>query len=351
MAKEKRRQTKPPRDKRREPVAPPEDDADELEEEGGESHMRPDDFELELASAEMEAGGAGGRLYVTKLEPREEAGACDSYLASEFTLERLRADYGAGKYLLLLRDSLGTIRRRGKIQLARQAVKPSTAAVDVDRVRGQAIEDYQRQTAPLLELNKTVIAALAGRPASPAFDPLQLLGIIKDLRELVTPPRERSGELDAVMKGVKLANELRGTGGAEGAGIADVMTEWLRTWRVTRGLESESQPAAARELPPPAGPVNEEEAVSNFVQQLLVKQIGVFLKGAEKETDPGVYAQLLLDQVPEQFWPLIAERLNQPDWFEQIFKIDPRIGPQRPWFTGLREQFLAAISPEQPPSS
>lgn len=332
------------------PPAVPLDDDDDNEYAPPEAVDELEDMDLERAARELGAGDASGRVWVTKLEPKDKAGECCSYPVSEYSIERLRDDWGDGKYLIVIRRASGAIYTKGTVQLAPRAVRPVAQTVDVDAIKRQ-VRDEQ---APTIDLLKSIAMTALGRPAAPATDPLQLLEVLERVQKLAAP-RERGGELDAIMKGIKLATDLRGSGGAEGAGLGDVAVEFLRSWRTAQ--ENPQATAAPPAPPAPANhtalaatPATDEARMQLFVTELIGKQVGIFLKGAEEGTDPGVYAQLLLDQVPEQFFPLVVEQLSRPDWFEQLFKLDPRVQPHREWLAKLREQFIAAISPAAPPS-
>lgn len=311
------------------------DDDDELELEDV------DEFDLAAAAAELEDGGGGGSIRVIKLEPKEEAGACDPYpLSAGPTLtEQLRADWGDGKYAITVRRANGEIYKRGIKQLAKRMTKP-TPALDVVQIKRETREELQAQMAPMLLMMQTAFNALIGRPAPAAADPLALIEAVAKVQKLTD---RTDGGHKQFLEGIQFAKEVAGTGG--NAGFADVAVKFLD--KLQFDPTPAKAPASSSPGAPPAAPASREQFMQ-MVQRALAQRIPILLRGAAQGTEASVYAQLVLDQLDDQYLGIVAEQLKRADWWEQLLAISPAVGTYREWFTALRDEVLREI--ETPPA-
>lgn len=309
-----------------------EEDDEELELEDGD-----DDVTLQLAVDELQGGGDGGSIRVKKLEPKDEAGDCESYPVSVWpTLtEQLRADWGDGKYAITLRRANGQIAGRGIRQLARRAAKASPT-LDVLQVKRETREELQAQMAPMLSMMQSAFNALIGRPASAAADPIDSFVKLHKLTD------RGDGGHKSFLEGIQFAKELVGQGG--NAGVADVAIKFLDK------LTFEPTPAAssATSSSSSAPATRSREEVMQIVKRAIAQRIPILLRGAIQGTEASVYAQLVLDQLPDQYLAIVAEQLKRTDWWEELVAIAPDVGPHRAWFATLRDEVLREI--EAPPA-
>lgn len=86
-----------------------------------------------------------------------------------------------------------------------------------------------------------------------------------------------------------------------------------------------------------------------MIQRALAQQLPVLLRGAQGDSDPGVYAQLILDQVPELYLRPMIEYLKKPDWFDLLARADGRVVPFKQWFQALGSEIVQATSPKETP--
>ena len=66
---------------------------------------------------------------------------------------------------------------------------------------------------------------------------------------------------------------------------------------------------------------------------------------AEKDRDPGIYAEVLIDELPDNFGsylPLaeVLNYLNHPQWFETIIGIEPKLQNHREWCDECRHAVI-----------
>lgn len=78
-----------------------------------------------------------------------------------------------------------------------------------------------------------------------------------------------------------------------------------------------------------------------FAQKMMLKNgIGQLMRAAAKNSPREVYADLVLDQLPEN---VVKEFITAPDAFEKLIKLEPRAAQFRPWFMDLAEHVKAAL--------
>lgn len=74
------------------------------------------------------------------------------------------------------------------------------------------------------------------------------------------------------------------------------------------------------------------------IRSMLQKQqLGFLIKQAESGKDPGLYAELLLDQIGA---PAVLDFCGQDDCYDKLLAIEPAIANFRPWFEALRAAIL-----------
>jgi hypothetical protein len=90
----------------------------------------------------------------------------------------------------------------------------------------------------------------------------------------------------------------------------------------------------AQSLPPGGSDVPD-------LMQLLASQLPQLVGRAANDSDPELYANLIIDNIPPEIdlSPLVAF-LERPDWFGELQRIEPHIGPYRGWFDSLRAALL-----------
>ena len=78
-----------------------------------------------------------------------------------------------------------------------------------------------------------------------------------------------------------------------------------------------------------------------FAQKMMLKNgIGQLMRAAAKNSPREVYADLVLDQLPEN---TVKEFITAPDAFEKLIRLEPRAAHYRAWFLDLAEHVKAAL--------
>lgn len=87
-------------------------------------------------------------------------------------------------------------------------------------------------------------------------------------------------------------------------------------------------------------PVNEKEREKRHMSMRLNQGVKQLLKGAVKKSDPALYAELVLDQLPEN---IVRQWLNDSDGLAKISNANPQINDHLPWFIELMEHLKAQL--------
>jgi len=109
-----------------------------------------------------------------------------------------------------------------------------------------------------------------------------------------------------------------------------------------------TRPAAVPVQNPPSAPVqqslNQPKAEDDMIGLLIRQALPVLINGATKNADPALYADMILDQVPETAYPKLAQWLGSPNCLEDLCKIEPGIRFQQEWWASLRETLAGALN-------
>lgn len=107
--------------------------------------------------------------------------------------------------------------------------------------------------------------------------------------------------------------------------------------------------------PPSSQPIqSQQSSIGNPVAQpqeddmikLLVKQyLPVFVNAARSGGDVGIYADMVLEQVPKNLYPKLESWLNG-NWFEDLKSFDKNIEYQAGWWNQLRVYILEGTGPD-----
>jgi len=82
---------------------------------------------------------------------------------------------------------------------------------------------------------------------------------------------------------------------------------------------------------------------------MLKAYLPMFVSAASKGSDPVLYADMVLDQVPENQYTKLKAWLDRADCLEDLVKIEPVIRAQQAWWTELRAALIQALIQELTP--
>lgn len=89
----------------------------------------------------------------------------------------------------------------------------------------------------------------------------------------------------------------------------------------------------------PEGDVNVLQMVK--MAPWLKSQVTDLLTRAARGSNPSLYAEVVLDSIPENInGDVLLEFLKRPDWFQTLAQFDSRVAQYQGWFTQLREDII-----------
>jgi hypothetical protein len=82
--------------------------------------------------------------------------------------------------------------------------------------------------------------------------------------------------------------------------------------------------------------------------KLLIRQyLPVFINAARQNGNPDIYADMILEQIPQTMYPKLQQWLSTPVWFEDVKSHDPIvIEAQAGWRNLLRGSLLEGMKPD-----
>lgn len=248
-------------------------------------------------------------------------------------LSHLQQKYGGGDYRILL-YAKGKL-RANKLETIATEKNIAETPHNMDGVAGilrSVMDTMEKQNRQIMELmsqrqnpqqmetdflNKMLMyKQLFDRGDSGAGNGLSMvrdtLGFIKDMGVTIggVAPERETGFLDVLDKATPL--------------LAAAMT---------RGNNPEPQ---YKQNPAPRNP--------QMIQQMMIKAgVKQLLTAARKGSDPAIYAEMLLDQVPEE---TVKQFITAPDSFAKLCQIAPECAQFQTWFAELAEHVKALLGME-----
>lgn len=322
-----------------------------------------------IASLMAELGGVeGSRCTVYRLranQPQVYVFACAPH---EFSLDNLRDKYNGGEFrIFVTRPGHTGVWRNLRVcveERAPGAVPPASDAVVSVMREGFALQ-------------AKAMDAMAQRLAAPSGEPVSMATILRELPALITaaaaaltalrppvvaaPPASGMNDgraIDLLLKGVDLARELPARGGGDDDNsLMGMLRELMRSPMLGQAMAATmaQQPRLAAPPTPPVQqmrPQQPQQPQPQPVQQppapepatpgetqvsMLTYYLGVLVAKARDGADPTLYAELVMDNLPDESLRVLLAR--QPDTVTALAGDHPGVGEHRAWF----EQLVATI--------
>lgn len=110
-----------------------------------------------------------------------------------------------------------------------------------------------------------------------------------------------------------------------------------------------TRPAVAPSGPPPfvhahVEQPNTTKPTEDDMMKVLIRQyLPVFVNAARSNGNPDVYADMILDQIPEIMYPKLANWLLSDTWFQDIVAIEKNVEFQAGWWNLLRASIVQGV--------
>lgn len=363
-----------PRLARRAQLPPADDPADDLPPEPPMIDDESPEDDLARALAEIGASG-GGRVKAERVNPERKAlEYVDDFDAATFSLKELQRMYGGGEYRLTVRDSHGRYVRSGRVVIA-QPLQPREAHDPLQKVT-EAIAEQSKQLQTFIAAFMLQQRATPAPAASADEVRRQIIQDLQMMRELLGAPGaglEVSKVLEVLQLGIEMGRKAEGGGDdwvALAARALDSLGEPLRNLlaqiaaarangaaaspappgapAARPGLELPAAPAVPPAAPAPASGVQQPKgngAMFGFdvLGGFKPKAIEFLIGKARAGADPTLYADVILDNVPDMALPLL-EQLVRGDVVENLAQFDPRVKDFAEWFRALGEAVASGLA-------
>src|SRR3990172_7388675 len=186
------------------------------------------DEDLTLALAEI--GDSEGRVQCKRTAPNDKVGMAGTYAPAEFSIERLRDEWGGGTYELYFRLPNGTLKTKRVVQILDRVAPiapPDRTAEIIAALKGKdgdsaslLVPIFGMMQAQQENTTKMMVAMIGaqGNKAQAGMGPAELVALLGAIESLKGKSADKSGgSLDELVKVLKIAKELGSDG--EGDGI------------------------------------------------------------------------------------------------------------------------------------
>lgn len=256
-------------------------------------------------------------------------------------LEKIRADFGSGKYWA--RGRVGTRwRGRRKINIApsRNAAPPAAAAA-----AAAAAPAFSSETKLIMDMmskneerNMRLLEALIGKQSAAPAQGMTFGDSIKLAEMMRGDRREPIVELTKYLELTKtLVGDREGGGGSGERNMWDALIAVMETMAPAlvaaqhqAGAPVGGAPGAPRASAPALAAPGAAPAAGQA--QGIAAMLGTLIHAAELDSDPGSYAVMISDQVGEEG---LKRLLSLPDPVALMSKIDARVAQHAAWMTEL----------------
>lgn len=305
---------------------------------------------------------------IVKNQPPSYVFECDP---TSFSLDDLRDKYNGGEFRLyvmkdgrLFKNMRVVVEPKQVFHGQEPAAPPTSALSDLVSVMR---EGFAAQNAALRD-------ALAVRPPS-MFAGMDLPAVITAAAAAITalrpppvpvaPPQPDNSEkaLDMFMRGIEIASTMN-SGGSDG--IGGMLRDVLRSPIVASAVQAAMQPGAQAPRPAqpqllgpqqaaPQQPTQPADQVSHAKPadipqeaqtKMLAYYLGFLVGKARLGADASLYAELVLDNVPDaQLTPMLARGDGLIDY---LIEVHPPVAEHREWFATLMREINELLEPEAP---
>lgn len=317
------------------------------------------DVALMNALAEIGASEIETKVAVYRATPEKgmKGGAfLFSCSPAEFSLEYLRDSYGGGTYRIHIRQGARLVGNR--IVTIEEPRKPSLAMMPPQ--------------SPSLDLGKMIDAMQAGfnglgqmilnANKAPAVDPDAMRrGMMQDMltmKELFSGNKADNGEgaIAMLLKGMEIARDITPRGDGE-TGTADILMEAMKTFgkpiaeaAMAARAQQPSAPVQLPVMPAQQGqiatqpqlqpqPQPQEDEMSLMLRYYAAQ----LLDQAANDRDPYVYANLLVDNLPDD---KINELMALPDLKEFLYSLNAGLKNHSAWVDEFINYVKELLTPE-----
>lgn len=296
---------------------------------------------------------------VVKNQPQSYVFECDP---ASFSLDDLRDKYNGGEFRLYVSKDGRLFKNMRVVVEPKQMphVDHMPNATGMADVLAVMRDGFAAQAAAL----RDALAAAQARPVSSPFSGMDIPAIITAISGAVAalrPPTpatpDTSKAIDMFMQGLQLARELRDDAAPADNSIGGMLRDVLKSPIVAAAVQTAVQPQVPPQparLPNPAAATPQPAPVSHAKpaapqptpqpeNQVLSYYLGFLVGKAKIGSDPSLYAELVLDNIPdEQLTPMLQ---RGDALIDDLVAIHAPVAEHREWFFKLLAEINALLEP------
>jgi hypothetical protein len=303
-------------------------------------------------------------------------GYCGALTTAELTLDRIATEWGIGKYKVRGTRSNGQFAGQSTITIAEAPKGLETKPAPVTGAAPTTMQDYillmeakdaQRSTnmkewaAILAPIVAPLISNFVGNKGPTLQD---LTATLVNMKQLNGGSESQLSKIEELAKLVEVVQGIGGDGG-KGSSWADIVRDGIKTVgdvlpALATRIPGFMPPPAAPALTPPApvvvshnsppAPGPRPQAAPKpsgdpMLQLLgwLKEQCAGLAHQASLNKDPNLYADVVLDNLPDVDPTMLRNMLGAPDWWATLCQFSPNVQPYPQWFAECREALLKGL--------
>lgn len=335
--------------------------------------VRPDDEpdDVALSNVIADLGGAiDAKVNVYRLEGPKGSSFVGSFDPASFSIEEIQASYGPGEYKVHVRKD-GRLVANRIVRVAApkhsQFAATSAPAQEIGRI-AEAMQTGFQSMAQMIAQSMQTLAQTIAQSQNNQKTTEQMLREMALMKEILGGSQPQRDPFELFQKGIEFAKDLIPREGE--VSPSEIVLEALKTFgkpiaeAVTAKnplAEMQAQMAglanpAPQILPqipvqtsaPESAPASAEPQNVNVGDNQMIKYyLKLLAQLAAEDRDPGLYAELIIDQAPEV---VIKDVLSKPDPATYLASMEPSLVPHLEWLKLLIEE-VKALTTESPDAS
>jgi len=330
------------------------------------AEVSPDDIDDVFRVTDEMRTASGIRLQFVRVLPLDRAGYVAEMAPAEFTLDRVRKLFGPGTYRCRVLGSKGYVPGGGKVVIAEMLDPAAGPTSSVEDVLAILKADKEKNSEQLKSWATILLPALAPVIASWLTPRNQVAELIAGVAQLqgLNKQKEPESLSEQVEKLLGVMTRLKEASTDDkpvvGSTWVDVIREMAGQARpLLEGIISQRQgampgrvgvpPSAMLQapMPQPASVPTPQPSGDDAMLALLQWLSGTLQQlvlQAAKNKDPELYAEVVLDNVPESAdLAQLRSFIDKEDWWKQLQQFQPAVAPYQGWFTQFREALLELL--------
>jgi len=328
--------------------------------------------EMQLALSQVEEKG-GSIVIFKRNDETGKYGWLKRLSPSDFKVDEIADNWGGGEYAIKFYDDEG-----GLIQVAHHSVDASIvgrqrtgapppgtdasgllavmqAQNDAANSRFEALLKVLLESKPseqqIIDRLKVLKDFVSTQDAKPSIDPSMMFQMFKAGLDLARESKEvetKGGGLMDVGERViaQMAEKLINQFMASKAQPGSILPQ-------KPGLAVAQVPASSQQLeqaPPSENPPANGEAKAASPGDYFVNMIPYLIVKAGEGSDPSLYAEWIVDNLPGSMYQQTFDFLNRPALFDDVTLLHPAVGKHRAWFDSLLRELINLLSEQLAPS-